>query len=157
MGQLVPPSTALILYALLTEESIGRLFVGAVVPAIIAVILYCVTISLIVRLNSGAAPPASRGPGWAEIWAAVRRAWGVLLLFAVVIGGVYGGVFTATEAAAVGAGGAFLFALARGKLARGALLQVVGETTATTAMLYVMFFARSRSCILWDCRACPIN
>ena len=140
LGQLVPPSTALILYALLTEELIGRLFVGAVVPAIIAVILYCVTISLIVRLDSGAAPPASRGPGWAEIWAAVRRAWGVLLLFAVVIGGVYGGVFTATEAAAVGAGGAFLFALARGKLARGALLQVVGETTATTAMLYVMFF-----------------
>lgn len=140
LGQLVPPSTALILYALLTEESIGALFIAAMVPAAIAVLLYCAAIALYVRLVPGAAPPVARGPTLMELLHAIRKAWGVLLLFGIVIGGIYGGVFTATEAAAVGAGCSFLFALARGKLKGGALLRVVAETTATTAMLYIIFF-----------------
>jgi tripartite ATP-independent transporter DctM subunit len=140
LGQLVPPSTALILYALLTEESIGQLFIGAIVPAVMAVILYCCAIVLFVRLSPGSAPAAGKGPTVHEVLRSVRRSWGVVLLVGVVIGGIYGGIFTVTEAAAVGAGLAFLFALFRGKLRGGALLRVVGETTATTAMLYVMFF-----------------
>jgi tripartite ATP-independent transporter DctM subunit len=140
LGQLVPPSTALILYALLTEESIGALFIAAIVPAALAVLLYCIAVWIFVRLRPNAAPAATRGPTMAEVVRGIGRAWGVLLLFAIIIGGIYGGVFTVTEAAAVGAGCSFLFALARGKLKGGALLRVIGETTATTAMLYIIFF-----------------
>jgi C4-dicarboxylate transporter DctM subunit len=140
LGQLVPPSTAIILYAILTEESIGRLFIAAVIPAVIAVALYLATIALYVRLAPDAAPAAGRRVRLSEIMRATRNAWGVLLLFAMVIGGLYGGVFTANEAAAFGAMGAFLFALFRGKLAGGKLWRVMGEVTRTTAMIYMLIF-----------------
>ena len=140
LGQLVPPSTAIILYAILTEESIGRLFIAALVPAAIAVALYIATIALYVRVAPGAAPPSEPRVRRAELLAALRNAWGVLFLFALVIGGLYGGVFTANEAAAVGAIGTFLFALARGKLSGGALWRVMAEVTRTTAMIYLLIF-----------------
>ncbi len=140
LGALVPPSIPIVLYAILTEESIGQLFIGAIIPAALAIFLYMVAISLYVRLVADAAPPAERRANLREILLAVRKSWGVLFLFALVIGGLYGGVFTVTEAAAVGAGGAFLFALFRGKLSGGAIWQVMGETTATTAMIYILIF-----------------
>ena len=140
LGQLVPPSTAIILYAILTEESIGRLFIAAVIPAVIAVVLYLVTIALYVRLAPDAAPAVGHRVHLGEILLAFRNAWGVLLLFLMVIGGLYGGVFTANEAAAFGAMGAFLFALFRGKLAGGNLWRVMGEVTRTTAMIYMLIF-----------------
>jgi tripartite ATP-independent transporter DctM subunit len=140
LGQLVPPSTAIILYAILTEESIGRLFIAALVPAAIAVVLYIATIALYVRVAPGAAPLPEPRVRRAELLAALRNAWGVLFLFALVIGGLYGGVFTANEAAAVGAIGTFLFALARGKLSGGALWRVMAEVTRTTAMIYMLIF-----------------
>lgn len=138
LGQLVPPSTAIILYAILTEESIGRLFIAAVIPAAIAVALYLMTIALYVRFAPDSAPAVEHRVRMGEILRAVRNAWGVLLLFLMVIGGLYGGVFTANEAAAFGAMGAFLFALFRGKLAGGNLWRVMGEVTRTTAMIYLL-------------------
>ena len=140
LGQLVPPSTAIILYAILTEESIGRLFIAALVPAAVAVALYIGAIALYVRVAPGAAPAPEPRVRRGELLAALRQAWGVLFLFALVIGGLYGGVFTANEAAAVGAVGTFLFALARGKLSGGALWRVMGEVTRTTAMIYMLIF-----------------
>lgn len=140
LGQLVPPSTALVLYAILTEESIGRLFVAAVVPAVIAVVLYMATISIVVRIYPESAPVAHERARVAEILRTCRKAWGVLLLFALVLGGIYGGVFSVTEASAVGAVGAFLFALFRGKLKGGNVWRVMGEVTRTTAMIYNLIF-----------------
>ena len=140
LGQLVPPSTAIILYAILTEESIGRLFIAAVIPAAIAVALYLVTIALYVRMAPDSAPAVEHKVRLGEILRAVRKAWGVLLLFVMVIGGLYGGVFTANEAAAFGAMGAFLFALFRGKLTGGNLWRVMSEVTRTTAMIYMLIF-----------------
>lgn len=140
LGQLVPPSTVIILYAILTEQSIGQLFIAAVIPAIIAVILYMITIALYVRIAPDAAPARQQRARLNEIMEAVRNAWGVLLLFALVIGGLYGGVFTINEAAAIGAIGSFLFALFRGKLSGGALWRVMGEVTRTTAMIYFLIF-----------------
>jgi tripartite ATP-independent transporter DctM subunit len=140
LGQLVPPSTVIILYAILTEESIGQLFIAAIIPALLAVVLYWMTIAIYVRVVPDAAPPAGEKARWTDIWIAVRRAWGVLLIFLLVIGGLYGGVFTATEAASVGAFGAFLFALFRGKLKGDRLWHVMGETTRTTAMIYILIF-----------------
>jgi tripartite ATP-independent transporter DctM subunit len=138
LGALVPPSIPLIFYALLTESSIGRLFIAAVVPAALAVLLYLIAISIYVRLNPDAAPVQARRANWREIQSALREAWAALLLLALVLGAIYTGICTETEAAALGAGGAFIAALARGKITRATLLQVMGETTAITALIYLI-------------------
>jgi len=140
LGALVPPSIPLIFYAFLTETSIGALFIAAVLPAVIAIALYMIAIVVHVRLVPGAAPARAARTDWPAVGRAARKAWGALALFAAVLGGIYGGVFTETEAAAVGAAGAFLFALARGRMSRAGIAQVMGETTATTAMLYLIIF-----------------
>jgi tripartite ATP-independent transporter DctM subunit len=138
LGALVPPSIPLIFYALLTESSIGRLFIAAVIPAAIAVLFYLVAISIYVRINPGVAPVEKQRADWTEILHALRRAWAAILLLTVVVGAIYTGICTETEAAALGAGGAFIAALARGKMTRVTLFQVMGETTATTALIYLI-------------------
>jgi C4-dicarboxylate transporter DctM subunit len=138
LGSLVPPSGTLILFALLTEQSIGTLFVAAMVPALLAVALYFAAIAVVVRMNPQAAPvdAGEREP----LSGALRAAAPMLLLFGAVIGGIYSGVSTVTESAAVGAVGAFLIAAARGKLNRARFLAVMSETTATTALIYGLIF-----------------
>jgi tripartite ATP-independent transporter DctM subunit len=139
LGALIPPSAPLIIFALLTEASIGQLFVAAVIPGLIAVALYLVTISATVRLRPHLAPPAETAkPG--EIIAALRGCGPVTLLFGSVIGGMYSGVFTATEAAAVGAFIAFAIALLRGKMRGGLFWTVMAETTTSTALIYTIIF-----------------
>ena len=132
LGALIPPSAPLILFALLTEASIGQLFVAAVIPGLIAALFYMLTIAIVVRRNPGAAPAAAQTQA-GERRAALRRAGPVTVLFGGVIGGLYTGIFTATESAAVGAIGAFGMALWRGRLSRTRILEVMGETTAITA------------------------
>ncbi len=139
LGALVPPSGVIILFCLLTEQSIGALFIAAMIPAALAVTLYFAAVFTVVRLNPKAAPPAE-GAGFRDVLAAVKGSSAVVAMFAIVIGGLYGGIFTATEGAAVGAIIAFLIALMRGKLNRNTILQVFSETTATTAMLYSLIF-----------------
>lgn len=139
LGALVPPSGVIILFALLTEESIAALFVAAMVPALLALLLYFATIWITLRLNP-ALVPAAEADSRADLIPALKGAIPVILLFTAVIGGLYGGLFTATESAAVGAVGAFVLALARGRLNRHTLLQVFGETTASTAMIYALIF-----------------
>jgi tripartite ATP-independent transporter DctM subunit len=139
LGALIPPSTPLIVFALLTESSIGQLFVAAIVPGLIATLLYLLTIGAAVRLQPGSVPPAVKA-GSGELLAALRRSGAVVALFGVVIGGMYSGVFTSTEAAAVGAFGAFLLALVRGRLHRGVFWGVMADTTASTAMIYGLIF-----------------
>lgn len=139
LGALVPPSGAIILFALLTEQSIAQLFMAALIPAGLALVLYCAAIFVSVRRNPDAAP-AVRDRDYSDLVPALIAALPVGLLFGVVLGGLYGGVFTATESAAVGAVGAFVLALARGQLTRARLLQVFSETTATTAMVYALIF-----------------
>lgn len=138
LGALVPPSGAIILFALLTEQSIAMLFMAAMLPALLALTLYFAAIFLVVRMNPAVAPHAEieREPFLPALW----RAAPVGLLFTAVIGGLYGGVFTVTESAAVGAVGAFLLACARGKLSRERFLDVMSETTATTALIYGLIF-----------------
>lgn len=140
LGALVPPSIPLIFYAFLTETSIGQLFIAAVVPALIAIALYMGAIALYVRLAPSAAPARSARTDWRAVGRAARKAWAALALFAAVLGGIYGGIFTETEAAAIGAAGAFIVAVLRRKLDRARFAQVMGETTATTALLYLIIF-----------------
>lgn len=139
LGALVPPSGVLVLFALLTESSIGALFVAAMIPALLAVVLYFGAIFVTIRMNPATVPAAEpAAPGATR--AALRGSFPVIAMFGVVIGGLYGGIFTATESAAVGAVSAVLLAILRGKLTRQSMLAVFAETTATTAMIYALIF-----------------
>lgn len=140
LGALVPPSGVIILFALLTEESIGALFVAAMIPALLAICLYFGAVYAIVKFNPDAAPPADTTSGSSDLLDALKGSSPVIAMFAVVIGGLYGGLFTATESAAVGAVSAFLLAFFRGRLTRNTMLRVFSETTATTAMIYALIF-----------------
>jgi tripartite ATP-independent transporter DctM subunit len=139
LGILVPPSGAMILYAFLTEVSIGKLFIAALLPALLAAALYIVTILILVYLGKSAAPASS---AWdlKEIVAAGKGSATVVFLFGVVLGGMYGGIFTETEGASVGVGLAFVIAVARGKINKDTFLQVMSETTSTTGLLYILIF-----------------
>ncbi len=136
LGSLVPPSGAIILFALLTEQSIATLFVAAMVPALLAISLYFVAVFITVRRSTSVEVMGDPEP----LIPALISASPVILLFAAVIGGLYGGVFTATESAAVGAVGAFVLALARRRINRATFLTVMSETTATTALIYGLIF-----------------
>jgi tripartite ATP-independent transporter DctM subunit len=139
LGSLIPPSGIMVLYAVLTETSINKIFVAAVFPALLAAVLYIVTISIYVRLRPDSAGPVERVP-WREVVSASINSWGVVVLFGVVVGGIYAGVFTATEAGAVGGGFAFLFAWARGRLKGDAFWRVMGDVARNTALIYMLLF-----------------
>ena len=107
LGIMIPPSTVFAIYGLITEQDVGKLFIAGILPGILAISMYMITITIIgyaqARLPAGR--PATP---WSERLAALKDIWATVLLFAFVIGGLYGGLFTATEAAGAGAGGAFL-------------------------------------------------
>ena len=135
LGQLVPPSTAIVVYALLTEQSIGELYIAVLIPALMTVLLYMAAIALTVHLRPEMAPSTDRFD-LREFLRAFKSASVVIGMFALVIGGIYAGIFTATEAAAIGAAIAFFAALFRGKLRKETILGVVAETTAATGVVY---------------------
>jgi tripartite ATP-independent transporter DctM subunit len=137
LGILIPPSTILVIYGVITETDIGRLFIAGILPGLVAITCLCLAVVFVTWRDPLAGPPAERYT-WRQRLGAVRGIWGVALLFVLVIGGIYGGVFTATEGAGVGAAGAFLFALARRTLTPKLLMEVLMESTRTTAMLFTI-------------------
>jgi C4-dicarboxylate transporter, DctM subunit len=140
LGILIPPSTIMVIYGIITETNIGKLFVAGILPGMVAVSLLCMAVMFVTWRNPEAGPPAEYH-NWNERLRALRDVWGVALLFGLVIGGIYGGVFTATEGAGMGAAGAFFFALARGALSPKVLLDILIESTRTTAMLFTILIA----------------
>jgi len=137
LGILIPPSVLLVIYGILTEQNIGQLFAAGLLPGVVATLCYLGAVLYIVRRDPAAGPPGER-QGWAQRLRALSRVWGVLLLFALVMGGLYGGVATPTECAGVGAGGAFLFALFRHGLSWRILRDVLVESARTTAMIFAI-------------------
>jgi C4-dicarboxylate transporter DctM subunit len=137
LGIMIPPSTVFAVYGLITEQDVGKLFIAGVVPGLLAVAMYMVTITIISRVRPDFLPAGPRS-SWKERLEALRDIWATLLLFAFVIGGLYGGLFTATEAAGAGAGGAFLIGLARGRLSGPDILRSLLETTRTTAAVFTI-------------------
>src|SRR5947208_7811514 len=117
LGAMLPPSTVLAVYAVITQQDIGKLFMAGVLPGLLAMSMYVATIVLIVALRPAFLPAGTPRP-MAERLAALKDVWPSLVLFAFVIGGLYGGLFTPTEAGGMGAGGAFLLGVARRKLDR---------------------------------------
>ena len=140
LGILIPPSTVMVIYGIITETNIGKLFIAGILPGVLAIALLCATAWLYARLKPGAGPAAERYT-WPQRLQAIKNVWGVALLFVLVIGGIYGGVFTATEGAGVGAAGAFFFALARRALTLKVLMEILVESARTTAMLFTILIA----------------
>jgi tripartite ATP-independent transporter DctM subunit len=134
LGIMIPPSTIMVIYGLMTETSINQLFAAGFLPGFLGVALYLAAIRWTVWGDPAAGPAAERVP-WAERWRALRLVWGVLLLFILVIGGIYSGAFTANEAAGIGAGGALVLAIAK-RVGFEALVEVFIDSARTSAILF---------------------
>jgi C4-dicarboxylate transporter DctM subunit len=145
LGILIPPSVILVIYGLLTETSIGKLFIAGIVPGLLGVLFYLGAVKWTVMRRPNSGPAGERTP-WSERIAALRDVWAVLLLFFLVIGGLYGALdiwplnltFSPTEAAGMGAAGAFLIALMRGSLTLRSTVQVLIEASQTSAQLFIV-------------------
>jgi tripartite ATP-independent transporter DctM subunit len=137
LGILIPPSTIMVIYGIMTETSIGKLFAAGFLPGLVAIGLLCLAVRYITWRDPKAGPPAERAT-WGERLYAIKDVWAVAALFVIVMGGIYGGIFTATEGAGVGAFGAFCFALGRRTLSVRALLLVLLDSARTTAMLFMI-------------------
>jgi tripartite ATP-independent transporter DctM subunit len=137
LGAMFPPSTVLVVYGIMTEQDISKLFMAGIIPGILAVLMYMMTIVIIglVRPDMLKAAPKS---SWAERVRALKDVWAPLLLFFFVIGGLYGGLFTPTEAGGVGAGGAFIIGLLRRKLDRQKILMSLLQATRTAAAVFTV-------------------
>jgi C4-dicarboxylate transporter, DctM subunit len=137
LGILIPPSIGFIIYGILTEESIGKLFMAGILPGILLASLFILAIYIQCRVRPQMGPQGDRTTLKMKIQS-LSGTWGMLLLFIVVMGGIYFGVFTPTEAAGIGAFGAFLFALFKRKLNMQTLVRCLFETGNTTAMIFLI-------------------
>ncbi len=137
LGIMIPPSVIMVIYGLMTETNIGSLFAAGILPGILAISCYMGAVAWTTWRDPRAGPPGEHS-SWAERLRAFKEIWGVVALFVLVLGGIYGGVFTPTEAAGVGAAGGFFFALARRALTWESLFAVLIESARTTAMLFVI-------------------
>jgi tripartite ATP-independent transporter DctM subunit len=137
LGAIFPPSTVLAVYGLITQQDIGKLFVAGVLPGVLAVAMYMGTIAVIAWRRPGFLPAGAR-MSWRERLRALSKVWASLLLFVFVIGGLYGGLFTPTEAGGVGACGAFLISVARGKLGWRAFREALLRATRTASAVFTV-------------------
>lgn len=139
LGALIPPSFPLLLYGILTSQDIRRLFLAGIGPAALLAILFMFTTWCVARLNPALAPPTPV-VDWPTRLSKLYRVWGVLALFLVVIGGLYGGVFTASEASSIGATGALGFALLRRRLSFAGFFESLVAAAKTTANIFTIGF-----------------
>src|SRR3954467_7070376 len=137
LGAMLPPSTVLAVYGIITEQDIGKLFIAGILPGALAATMYITTVAIIGIARPGFLPSGPRAP-WGERLAAVRDIWATLLLFCFVIGGLYGGLFTPTEAGGVGAAGAFLIGVLRGRLNLADIRKSLLQATRTAAAVFTV-------------------
>jgi C4-dicarboxylate transporter DctM subunit len=137
LGIMIPPSTVLAVYGIITQQDIGKLFIAGILPGIFEIFVLIGTVVLIGYLRPGFLPSVARAP-WPERLQALKEVWAPLLLFAFVIGGLYGGLFTATEAGGMGAGGAFIIGFLRGRLGRAEIKKSLLEATRTSAAVFTI-------------------
>ncbi|HRP76057.1 MAG TPA: TRAP transporter large permease [Rhodocyclaceae bacterium] len=135
LGILIPPSIILVIYGILTGQNIGKLFIAGILPGMLAILCYLGAVSATVYFDPKSGPPGER-MAWPGRLRALRNVWGVLVLFVLVLGGIYGGVFTPTEAAGIGAGGAFVFAVMRKGWSWRLYREILVDSATTTAMIF---------------------
>ena len=138
LGSLIPPSILFILYGVFTEQSISRLFMAAVVPGLLSLAAYLVVIYLWVRLRPEAAPMPKEAIARDARWQALARCWAIVAIFVVVIGGIYGGVFTPTEAAGIGAFATLALGLLLGRLSREKIVSALRESVFQSSMIFAI-------------------
>ena len=134
IGILIPPSVILIIYAILTQQSVGKLFLAGFIPGVLEAVFYFAVIYILCKRNPLLGPRGPRADFRERIYA-LKDTWGVIALFVLIIGGIYLGVFTPTEAGGIGAFGAFLFAIGRRKLTRENFKKSLVETCKSTGMI----------------------
>lgn len=137
LGILIPPSIVLVIYAILTEQNIAKLFLAAFIPGILAMIGYMVVVAIYVRVSPGSAGKLDPMP-MKQRWKQTRKVWPVLTIFLVVVGGIYGGIFTPTEGAAIGAAGTGFVAWLNGSLNKAQLRQALIGTAIATGMIFMI-------------------
>jgi len=137
LGILIPPSIVLVIYAILTEQNIAKLFLAAFVPGILAMIGYMIVVAIYVRVKPDSAGTHEPMP-MAERWKAMAAVWPVMLIFVLVVGGIYGGLFTPTEGAAVGAAGTGIAAWMNGSMNRKQIYAALVSTAIATGMIFMI-------------------
>ncbi|MDO5103508.1 MAG: TRAP transporter large permease [Lautropia sp.] len=137
LGILIPPSVVLVIYAILAEQNVAAMFMAALVPGLLAMAGYMLVVAIFVRVVPGAGPASARLP-WGERLRAVAKVWPIVAVFVMVIGGIYGGVFTPTEAAAVGTIATTLLAILSRELSWKGFLQSVFGAAEATAMIFLI-------------------
>ena len=137
LGILIPPSATFVFYAILTEQSVGKLFIAGILPGIMLALLFMLAINIQVRLNPKIAP-RSEGAAFKEKISALKDVWGMLALFVLVMGGIYIGVFTPTEAAGIGAFGAFVFSIYKRNMTWKHFMASLRMTGQNTGMIFII-------------------
>jgi len=137
LGILIPPSIILIIYSILTEQNIAKMFLAAFIPGILAALGYILAIALYVRFVKDSGPTKAR-IGWKERFILFKNIWQIILIFLVMIGGIYLGWFTPTEGGAIGAGGAGLIAVLSKNFKLNDLIDVIESTAITSAMIFLV-------------------
>ena len=135
LGILIPPSVILIIYSILTEQNIAKMFLCAFIPGILAAFGYIIAISIYVRMNSNAGPTKTR-ESWSNRLHLFKNIWHIIIIFIVMIGGIYLGLFTPTEGAAIGAAGTGLIAITNKSFNFYAFIEVIESTAITTGMIF---------------------
>ena len=138
IGILIPPSVIMLIYGILTETSIGDLFIAGVIPGLLLTLFFMITVLIMVRLDPSSAPQVSEEPETGSDTGVFGKIWSTLVLFVLVIGGIYAGIFTPTEAAGIGAVGALAIGVAMRRLGLSDILHCLIETVQTTAMIFLI-------------------
>jgi len=140
LGFLIPPSVAFVVYGIVTELSVGKLLIAGIFPGFILALTFMFIVLVRVKINPKLAPARPEAVGWKERFLSLRNIWGVILVFFIVMGGIYFGFFTPTEAGAVGAFVLFVFAIGRRKINLRTLLETLLGTARVTCMVFVIIF-----------------
>jgi tripartite ATP-independent transporter DctM subunit len=138
LAALIPPSILMVVYGVITEQSIGKLLIAGIVPGVLTAFIYCAGIYVIARWRPDVAPLANITITWGERWRSLYGVSGIAVLFVLVVGGIYGGYFAPTYAGAVGAFGAFLIVLAKRRLNFGSLTEALKDATVTTSVIFII-------------------
>jgi tripartite ATP-independent transporter DctM subunit len=137
LGILIPPSVVMVIYGFLADASIGKLFAAGVLPGVVATFFYLMAVRYVIWRDPTSGPRAER-TAWPERWRALAKVWSVIFLFVVVMGGIYGGIFTPTEAAGIGAFGGFAFAVLKGGMTWRELRDVLVDSAVTSSLLFAI-------------------
>ena len=137
LGPLIPPSVLFVLYGILVDENISQLFIAGILPGLLAIALYCIAIQAVYWYRPSLLPRGASAP-WSERWSTLKDVWATLLLFILVIGGLYGGFATVVEAASVGVMGAFFIGWIRGRLPWAEVIASLVEALRTSAAIFLL-------------------